>query len=116
MNICFEGIGEVAATFCMEEGAELTAGQAVTLVSGGTVGLGADGNALCGVVICAEEDGCAAVQVGGMGKVGYTGTAPAIGWNTLAVDGTGKVKTGENGMSCMVISVDAEENTAVIKL
>ena len=116
MNICFEGIGEVAATFCVEEGTELTAGQAVTLVSDGTVGLGADGGALCGVVICAEEDGCAAVQVSGMGKAGYTGTAPVIGWNVLAVDGAGKIKTGETGVNCMVVSVDTEAKTAVIKL
>ena len=116
MNICFEGIGEVVATFCVEDGAELTAGQAVALVGDGEVGMGADGDVLCGVVIHAEEDGCAAVQVGGMCKVNYAGAAPAIGWTGIAVDGTGKIKTAEDGVKCMVISVDAEAGTAVIKL
>ena len=116
MNICFEGIGEVAATFCVEDGIELTAGQAVTLVGDSEVGMGTDGDALSGVVIHAEKDGCAAVQVGGMCKVKFTDAAPAIGWTGIAVDGTGKVKVAEGGMKCMVISVDAEAGTAVIKL
>ena len=116
MNICFEGIGEAVATFCVEDGTELTAGQAVALVGNGEVGMGADGDALCGVVVHAEKDGCAAVQVDGMCKVGFTGVAPAIGWTGIAVDGTGKVKAAEGGMKCMVIAVDTEDGTAVIKL
>lgn len=116
MNICFEGIGETVATFCVEEGAELTAGQAVVMTGNGEVGPGTDGNALCGIVVGVEEDGCAAVQVGGMAKAGYTGSAPAVGWNVLAVDGQGMVKVGETGMNCMVVSVDPDAATAVIKL
>ena len=116
MNICFEGIGEVVATFCVEDGNELTVGQAVTLVGNGEVGMGAEGDALCGVVANAEEDGCAAIQMCGVCKVNFTGTAPTIGWAGIAVDGTGKIKTAENGMKCMVIAVDTENNAAIIKL
>ena len=116
MNICFEGIGEVVATFRVEDGAELSAGQAVALVGSGEVGMGADGDALCGVVVHAEEDGCAAVQVAGMRKVGFTGTAPAIGWTGIAVDGTGKIKADEGGVKRMVAAVDTVDGTAVIKL
>ena len=116
MNICFEGIGEVVATFRVEDGTELNAGQAVALVGSGEVGMGSEGDALCGVVVNAEEDGCAAVQVDGMCKVGFVGTAPAIGWTGIAVDGTGKIKAAEGGMKCMVAMVDVEAGTAIIKL
>ena len=116
MNICFEGIGEVVATFCVKEDNELKAGQAVALVGSGEVGMGADGDALCGVGACAEKDGCAAVQIGGMCKVSFEGTAPAIGWTGISVDGTGKIKAAEGGMKCMVAMVDAASGTAIIKL
>ena len=116
MNICFEGIGEVTATFRVKEGEKPAAGQAVTLTGSGEVGLGTDGAALCGVAVGVDEDGCAAVQVGGMCRVGYSGAAPAAGWTGIAVDGAGKIKAAESGVKCMVAAVDAGNKTAVIKL
>ena len=49
MDICFEGIGQTAATFATEKA--LTPGMAVTLKDSGAVELGGKGKALCGVTV-----------------------------------------------------------------
>ena len=117
MSISFEGIGEVVATFLVEEGCALERGQVVCVTGGSQVGLGAKGGKLCGVAVGVSEDGYAAVQIDGMTAVGYSGTAPAVGWQMLAADGTGKVTVDEsNGMRHLVAAVDEVEQTAVIKL
>lgn len=113
MDICFEGVGQVAATF---QAAAVEPGQAVTLTAGSTVGLGTAGAALCGVALSGVRGGVAAVQIGGLAEVGYTGTAPTVGWNELACDGQGGVKTAEGGAKYLVLSVDTDRKTAVIKL
>lgn len=118
MSISFNGIGEVIATFKVEDMEALNAGDAVVITGDGEIGLGADGEQICGVVIGVEEDGCAAVQMDGLVQVNYSGsTAPETGWELLCVDGTGCVKAVESGgVSCLVVSVDEEAKTAVIKL
>ena len=117
MDICFEGIGQVAATF-KADGSAVLPGMAVTLTDNGTVGLGADGGALCGVVLGGVRGGAAAVQIGGAAKVSYSGTtAPAAGWQSLALDGAGGVKTvTTGGLNCLVLAVDKDEKSAVIRL
>lgn len=115
MDICFEGVGQVAATF--QADGELLPGMAVTLTGSGTVGKGADGKLPCGVVLSGVRGGAAAVQIGGAAKVGYTGTAPKAGWQGLALDGEGGVKTAATGgLNCLVLAVDTDAKTAVIKL
>ena len=114
MDICFEGIGQMAATFAAEKA--LTPGMAVTLKESGTVGLGSKGDALCGVTVGAERSGAVAVQIGGVVKAKYSGAKPAVGWTSLACDGEGKVTAGGNGASCLVLAVDENEETVVIKL
>lgn len=118
MNIGFQGIGEVAATFKMEEDAELKHGDAVVITGNGEVGLGSEGGKVCGVALYVDEDGYVSVQIGGLVEVGYSGgIAPAVGWEMLAADGAGKVKVVDaDGVSCMVVSVDEDAMTAVIKL
>lgn len=118
MDICFEGVGQVAATFKVD-GGELQPGMAVALTGSGTVGLGADGDTPCGVLLGGVRSGAAAVQIGGVAKVGYTGTAPAAGWQELACDGKGGVKASAKsggGLKCLVLDVDEDGMTAVIKL
>ena len=90
MDICFEGVGQVAATFQAADGA-VKPGQAVTLTAGSTVGLGTAGAALCGVALSGVRGGAAAVQIGG-------------------------AKTAEDGVKYLVLSVDTDGKTAVIKL
>lgn len=115
MDICFEGVGQTAATFQVD-GDSLLPGMAVTLAGSGTVGLGADGDAPCGVLLGGVRSGAAAVQIGGAAQVGYTGTAPEAGWQELVCDGQGGVKTAAGGLKCLVLAVDEDGKTAVIKL
>ena len=116
MDICFEGIGQVAATFHTE--AKLTPGMAVTMTGNGKVGLGKENDPLCGVTVGAARGGAVAVQIGGVAKVGCSDPASLnVGWQKLACDGEGKVTAGAgNGANCLVLAVDENEKTAVIKL
>lgn len=115
MDVCFEGVGQVAATF-QAEGDALQPGMAVTLTGSGQVGLGSTGDALCGVLLGNVRGGAAAVQIGGVAKVGYSSnTAPATGWQELACDGSGGVTTG-GGAKYLVLAVDEDEKTVVVKL
>ena len=118
MDICFEGVGQVAATFRVGDDEDVKAGMAVTLKGSGTVGLGDGGDALCGVLLGSVRGGAVAVQIGGVAKVGYSDTAPAVGWQELVCDGKGGVRpaTGTGGMKYLVLAVDEGEKTAVIKL
>ena len=114
MEFSFEGIGQVAATFAAAD--VVQPGMAVALTADSTVGLGKAGDALCGVAL-SVKGGMAAVQVSGMVEVGWSGTAPAIGMGTVAVDGTGKIKTvTSGGVNCLIVSVNTGDSTAVIKL
>lgn len=132
MDICFEGVGQVAATFQVDGEDAVQPGMAVALTDYGTVGLGADGDALCGVLLGGVRGGAAAVQIGGVAKVGYSGEAPATGWQELACDGEGGVKVvakaavksgnesggaaAAGGLNCLVLAVDEGEKSVVIKL
>ncbi len=115
MEICFEGIGQTAATFRAE--GEIHPGMTVTLVKSGTVGPGEDGDELCGVALGSARGGAVAVQMGGAAKVCCSGTsAPGVGWQSLVCDGKGGVKTaGTGGVKWLVLTVDAENKNAVIK-
>ena len=115
MDICFEGVGQAVATFQVD-GEGVRPGMAVTLTNSGTVCLGSDGAAPCGVVLSGVRGGAAAVQIGGAVKVGCTGSAPETGWQELACDGAGGVKCAAGGLKCLVLAVDEGEKTAVIKL
>ena len=116
MDICFEGIGQMVATFAARE--ELAPGMAVTLKDSGTVDLGKEGGGpLCGVTVGTARGGAVAVQIGGVVKVKYSGAKPAVGWQELACDGEGNVTAdGQNGVNCLVLAVDEDEQTVVVKL
>lgn len=126
MDICFEGVGQVAATFKVNGGNAVQPGMAVTLTGSGAVGLGAAGAALCGVMLGSVRGGAAAVQIGGVVKTAFSGTAPTVGWQELVCDGEGGVKTPSNvtstgttpaqGLKWLVLAVDEDEGTAIIKL
>ena len=113
MSISYEGIGQVLATFQVEEG---TGQGAVTVVGSGTVGYGRAGDKPCGVLVCGEKNGMGAVQVEGMVTLSYTGTTPSVGYATLACDGEGGIMEEEMGREFLVVSVDEDAGTAVIKL
>lgn len=112
MSVSFEGVGQVCATFL---GGGLTEGQVVKMSDGGTVDACGAGDLFCGVALCCKDDACT-VQVGGFVSVPYSGTAPAVGWHSLAADGNGGVKTASNGVNCLVADVDDTAKTATIML
>ena len=114
MDICFEGIGQTVATFAA--GKALDPGVAVTVTGSGEVGPGGDGTPLCGVTVGAERGGAVAVQIGGVVKVGCSGDAPEAGWRELACDGKGGVRTDTGGMKYLVLAVDEDKKSVVVKL
>ena len=131
MNISFEGIGEVTATFLKDEDSTVKPGQVVCITGNNTVGLGTAGTVPCGVAATVSGDGYVGVQIGGLAEVAYSGTtAPSAGWNTLTADGNGGVKvvaastntqssestTSQTGHPYLVVSVDTTAKRAVIKL
>ena len=114
MGISFEGIGQWAATFACGETA---VGQVVKVSGSGEVAACADGDSFCGVVVFAARDGAAcSVALGGMVKVPYTGTAPALGWTGLTADGQGGVKALTTGRSYLVADVDEAAKTVTFAL
>ena len=118
MGICFEGIGQVAATFQVDkkDADGIRPGMAVTLTGNGTVGLSDGDDVPCGVVLSGARGGAATVQIGGAAKVNCSDESLKAGWHELVCDSEGGVKIAENGLNCLVLSVDKTEKTAVIKL
>ena len=107
MDICFEGIGQTTATFQAE--GEIRPGMVVTLAENGAAAPGGAGGAPCGVALGGVR--------GGAAKVSWSGsTAPAPGWQGLACDGQGGVKTVEDGIKFLVLAVDAQARSVVVKL
>jgi hypothetical protein len=113
-NISFDGVGQVIATFQVEDGA--VDGGVVTMTGDGTVGLGKASDLPCGVLLDRSEDGVGAVQVEGMATVSFTGEAPTVGYGALVCDGQGGVAKNDSGRLCLIVSVDEDGQTAVIKL
>ena len=115
MEFSYEGIGQVVATFA--KGTNVQPGMAVSLTSNDTVSVGDDGSALCGVVLAVDGD-CCAVQVGGFVQVPVGGADALLpGVREISVNGKGKIrKAATTGLRCMVVRVDEENGTAIIKL
>lgn len=111
MSVSFGGIGEVVVTFEAAEGT--TAGQPVKMTDSGKVMACASGDRMCGVALFAAEDGHAAVQLRGYVKLGYTGTAPTVGYGYLKAAADGKVAaaTSTTGGEYLIIDTDTDAKT-----
>lgn len=112
MNVCFEEIGHMSATFAASSG---EGGQVCKVSANGTVAPCSDGDVFVGVLEGIRK-GFAAVQMHGFVTLPYTGTAPTLGYNNLVANANGGVKVGENGRSCLVVSVDTAVKVATIEL
>lgn len=112
MKVSFEGYGERAATFYNNATNPAAAGDPVYVTGNGEVSVCSSGKIPAGVAISANDD-YAVVQTEGFVRLPYSGdTAPAVGFATLAADGTGGVtvpKTG--GASFLVLEVDTSAET-----
>ncbi len=115
MSVAFNGFNESIATFIAASG--LTAGAPVKISANDTTALCAAGDSFCGVANTVGG-GYASVQMGGFATLGYTGTtAPAVGYNLLAGDGSGGVKVvTEGGRNMLVIRVDTAGKTVGVML
>ena len=112
MNISSEGIGSLVVTFPI---GTAKIGHVCKLGSMGTAHECASGDKFCGVLL-ATETGMAAVQVEGFVRVGYAGSKLSNGYVALTADGTGKVVANSNGREYLVVEVDTQTMTAIIKL
>ncbi len=111
MNVSFEEIGQVYATFQAQNAAE---GQVCKMSGNGKVTGCGQGEKFCGLVDSVRGD-YAGVLVRGFVKVAYSGTAPAVGYAELVADGNGGIMTG-SGREHLVVSVDERTQTAIIEL
>lgn len=107
MKVCYEGIGELCATFSCGNLAE---GAPVRVSAAGTAAACGKGNEIEGVVkaVSRGKDACS-VQLRGFVTLPYSGTtAPSLGYNALEADGAGGVKVGESSArERLVVEVDA---------
>ena len=110
MNVSFEEIGRMAVTFA-QDGCQ--GGQVCKVSANGTVAPCAAGEKFCGIVE-GVRGGYAAVQVAGFAEVAVSGSI-TLGYVNLCADGNGGVKAG-TGREYLVVSVDENAGTAIIKL
>jgi len=110
MNVSFNGIGQVCATFPCENAAE---GHAVKLDTAGAAVECADGDRFCGAALCCRDGACT-VQVRGFVTLPCSSGAPALGWTALAADGKGGVKPSAGSPEYLV--ADAADGMITILL
>ena len=118
MEISFCGMGEQLVTF---EAGVVTESYPVSMTANGKVADSADGESFAGIAVHTENDGFAAVQLGGFVTLPFTGTAPALGWQRVAANGAGGIKTvgssvsdgavTEAGRRCLIVAVDTTGST-----
>ena len=116
MSVSFNGISQDAVTF--KYTGTVKAGQPVKMSANGTVAACASGDLFAGVAISTASDGYAGVVTGGFVTVGYTGTAPSVGWAYLCADGDGGVKgaTSATGNRYLCVEVDTTAATVTFKM
>ncbi len=114
MAISFHAIGQTDVSFL--DAGSAKAGQVCKLTENGTVGACAAGEAFCGVVREARA-GVAAVTMRGYVELPYSATAPGVGYQMLAADGTGGVKSvTSGGRSLLVVQTDSAAGTVGVFL
>lgn len=115
MKVSFEGIGENVVTFYNSKSATAVAGAPVKMSGNGEVSVCADGDRFFGAALACDAD-FAAIQTDGYVELGYTGTAPAIGFAKLVSNGVGGVKRAEEGGEFLVVDLDTVSKTIGLML
>ena len=107
MTYSYEGIGQVVATFRVEE--PVAEGQMVGILATGTVSPCGSGDEFCGQVKVAPRDGMGcAVALRGMVTTSYTGAPPKLGWCEMASDGNGGVLCKSGAHAYLVVDLDPD--------
>ena len=112
-SISMQGIGE--SCLSAKKGSAATVGYPCHFSANDTVADSANGAVFSGV-IAGVRDELVTVQYRGFVTLPYTGTAPAVGYATLAANGAGGVKTASGGRSLLVVSVDTTDSTVCVLL
>ncbi len=118
MQVGFEGIGRVVATFACkeeEENSVIKIGDVVSMSGNGEVKKAAAKDLPAGVCV-SRNGGYAGVQLKGAVTLPYTGTAPQVGYNILAADGNNGVTVSTTGLQRLVLAVDTANTSATILL
>lgn len=115
MKVSFEGIGESVVTFYNSKTSAAVAGAPIKMGGNGEVSACADGERFFGVALACDSD-FAAIQMGGYVELGFTGSAPAVGYIKLVSNGAGGVKTAETGREFLVVDVDTVGKTIGLML
>ncbi|MBP8640808.1 MAG: hypothetical protein KBI01_07925 [Oscillospiraceae bacterium] len=105
MKVSFEGIGESVVTFYNNKTTAAIGGAPVKMSGNGEVSACSDGDKFFGAALACDAD-FAAVQTDGYFELGYTGSAPAVGFVKLVSNGAGGVKAAETGGEFLVVDVD----------
>jgi hypothetical protein len=114
MKLSYDSIGQWCATFACSN---LSVGDLVKISASDTVAKCSAGDVFAGTVASVGHGGDAcAVTLGGLVTVPYTGTAPAVGWCTLAADGANGVKTASPGRTCLAVRVNTADQTVTFAL
>ena len=108
MSVSFGGMGEMFATFKTDGTAE--AGKAVQMQDNDTVAVCGAGGKFIGIAADTAGDGYATVQLKGYTEMAYAGTAPTVGFCSLAGAAEG-VAVSENGREYLVVRVDTANKT-----
>ena len=109
MDISLQGFNAKHATFAVS--GELTAGQMVEVKANNTVGAAAANGVFLGQAVTVNGS-YALVQTSGYMTAAYTGgTAPALGQQILAANGSGGVLVHTSGRTVMVCEVDTTAKT-----
>ncbi len=104
MNVSFQGIGELVATF--EAGTGVVAGTLVKTTTAGKADACAAGDKFCGVAVNVR-DGFAAVLLHGYAEIPCSGTV-ALGYQKLAAaSGTAAKADETNGREILVLDVQS---------
>lgn len=103
MNVSFNGIGELTATF--QVSGQVEAGKPVKVSANGTVApCGTAGDIPVGVAL-SVRNGYAAVQLKGYVRL-PAATGLTAGWKTISLTKDGAVQTGETGRDLLVVDVN----------
>lgn len=115
MSISINGFNKSILTFNAASGFE-TSGVPVKISANNTVSACSKDDSFCGVSQ-SFVNGCVAVQVSGAVTIGYSGTAPTVGYNMLAADGEGKVLVAASGgREYLVVDVKTASSAATFLL
>ena len=112
MKISYEGIGFMLVTFPDESATE---GNVCKINQSSCAEDCMTNDLFCGVVHSVEKT-MAAVQLEGFAKAHYSGTKPEMGYVKMTADGIGGVCVNNSGREYLVVQVNENDRTVIMKL